>query len=472
MRLLILVIATVLFVHAPPAAAQGTLTVEDRDVFIVFPDRITFNAHVKSTVPVEQIVLEYGVDKRTCGEITAKAFPEFTPGPVIDVNWTWDMLQTGSEPPGAVVWYRWRVTDQNGNTAVTPDKRVTWIDRTYSWQSISRGDLTLHWYAGPPAFAEDMLNTAVDGIERLASLTGVRPQSPIQLYIYGNTQEMQEAMLYEPSWAGGVAFVNNNITIIGIGPGYEEWGKRAIIHELTHLIVGQMTFSCGRNVPTWLDEGIAVYAEGGLDRRSQWTFQQAIASDSLLSLSALTNGFSEHPEVADVSYSQSYSLVNFLIVNYGANNLLALLGTLRDGMTVEQGIRQVYGVGLNELEDRWRAAIGAAPRVPVAAAQTVEPTAIPTLAPMAVAPTGPARAPTATLSPAAATTATAAATPVAAAEQPVAGGATEAAAPVPAAVRQPVSLFDPRVLVAAVIFFFGAGLTGMASWQLFGGRKR
>jgi hypothetical protein len=412
-------------------------------------------------------VLEYGVEKRTCGNITAKAFPKFTPGTELDVNWTWEMLQTGSEPPGAVIWYRWRVTDRDGNTAVTPDARVTWLDNTYQWQQLVQDDLTLHWYDGNRAFAADLLNTMVSGVEQLARMTGVRPQAPIHLYVYGNTTEMQEAMLYEPSWTGGVAFPENNITIIGIHPANLEWGKRTIVHELTHLIVGQMTFSCGENVPTWLNEGIAVYAEGGLDSWSEARFRQAVAANELLSVRDLTNGFSAHPDLADLSYSQSYSLVAYLVERHGPERLLALFERLRAGDTVEAGLQSAHGIGLDALEDGWRAWVGAGPRPQVAAAARPEPTPVPTYAPLPVAPTSAVRPPARTPAPTATATSEAPAAEATVAAAPTtegaAGGVVEAAPPA----RRGA---DPRTIGGGLLFMVGLALSGAASWKLFGGR--
>ncbi len=456
----VLAVYTVLLLALPGSAvAQSGLNVEDRGVFMVFPDRLTFNARVRSSAPIEQIILEYGVDKRTCGSITAKAFPDFTPDTDVEVNWTWEMLQTGSEPPGAVIWYRWRAIDSAGNSAVSAEQRVTWLDTTYPWQNISRNNLTLYWYSGSREFAEDLLNTAITGLDRLANVTGVRPQAPIHLYIYANTAHMQDAILYEPSWTGGVAFIENDITIIGISPEYLEWGKRTIVHELTHLVVGQMSFSCGRNVPTWLDEGIAVYAEGGLDDYSAAAFQRAIATNDLLPVRSLSNGFSQHPNLADLSYSQSYSLVRYLINTYGTSRLLALFGALRDGLTVDQGLQQVYGFGVDGLEDRWRAAIGAGRRPQTTVAQVAAPTLIPTYQPVAVAPTGPARPPTAT--PQATATPTLAAT----ATVPPAAGAASPATP-DRATPPPRSPFDPRLLAAVLVFCCGVALISVATWKL------
>jgi hypothetical protein len=459
---LLLVVLLLLLTGPQAASAQGastSLTVSDRGTFVVFPDRISFNAHISSKIPVSEVVLEYGVEKRTCGNITAKAFPKFTPGTELDVNWTWEMLQTGSEPPGAVIWYRWRVTDRDGNTAVTPDARVTWLDNTYEWQQLVRDELTLHWYDGSRAFAADLLDTMASGVKQLEQMTGVRPQAPIHLYVYGNTTEMQEAMLYEPSWTGGVAFPANNITIIGIHPANLEWGKRTIVHELTHLIVGQMTFSCGENVPTWLNEGIAVYAEGGLDSWSEARFRQAVAANELLSVRDLTNGFSAHPDLADLSYSQSYSLVAYLVERYGSERLLALFERLRGGATVEAGLQSAYGIGLDVLEDGWRGWVGAGPRPQAAPAASPQPTPIPTYAPLAVAPTSAVRPPVRTPAP----TATAMPTAAATATPEPAGGVVDAPAPA----RRGA---DPRAIGGGLLFVAGLALTGAASWKLFGGR--
>ena len=39
---------------------------------------------------------------------------------------------------------------------------------------------------------------------------------------------------------------------------------QGVIHELAHLLVEEVTFNCFGGLPTWLDEGLAVYAEGSL----------------------------------------------------------------------------------------------------------------------------------------------------------------------------------------------------------------
>jgi hypothetical protein len=87
---------------------------------------------------------------------------------------------------------------------------------------------------------------------------------------------------------------------------------------------------------------------------------------------------------AYLSYSQSYSLVKFLLETYGREEMNSLLLQLRDGVAIEEALQAVYGFDVDGLEDAWRAAIGAKPR-----AQDAQPTArpsptvVPTIIPFA-----------------------------------------------------------------------------------------
>jgi len=371
---------------ASSASDQGSIAIEDRGVTIEFPERLTFGARIESAAEVERVVLEYGVEKLTCGAVTAKAFPDFEPGKTVDVSWTWEMLQSGAEPPGATVWYRWRAVDKAGNQAVSDEERVVWLDDVHDWQSISQDRLTFHWYGGTRSFAEDMLGSAVESLERLGETAGIEADSPIDMYVYADTADMREAILYEPGWTGGQARPDQDILLIGISPDSPDqvaWGRQAEAHELTHVLVGHLTFSCLSDVPTWLNEGIAVYAEGGPEPAGDTALREAISADELISVRALSGGFSEHPDRADLSYSQSYSLVNFLIAEYGPDRLRALFENLRDGMTIEQALNGIYGFGLDGLEDAWRASIGAKPRRAEALRPTPHPTPVPTYKPIA-----------------------------------------------------------------------------------------
>ncbi|HET9589926.1 MAG TPA: peptidase MA family metallohydrolase [Anaerolineales bacterium] len=381
----------------PTALAAPATDVTNNEITLNFPETATFRSTITGPVEIASVVLEYGSEQQTCGEVIAKAFPQFTPGKAVQAEWTWEMRQSGSLPPGATLWWRWRVTDANGLETVSETKTATWLDDFHDWTTMNNGDfLRIHWYEGDEIFAIDLAKAAYSGLQFNETHSGLKAEAPIDIYIYAGTDDLKEAILYEPSWTGGQAFPDQDIVILGISEADLGWGRAAIVHELTHVLVGHLTFSCLGDVPTWLNEGLAVYSEGELDPFSQRQLDEAIREDALLSVRSLSGSFSEVSNKALLSYSQSYSITRFLIETYGQEKMTALLLALRDGLTIDDALRQVYGFDIEGLEDVWRQSIGAQPR-PAPAQPTAEPapTFVPTIVPISGAPGGLQATPTA-----------------------------------------------------------------------------
>lgn len=367
-------------------ASRKAVVWTKNEILLNFPESATFQVAFNGNADITSIVLEYGNEQQTCGEVIAKAFPQFTPGKTAEAEWTWEMRQSGSLPPGAQLWWRWRVTDATGQEAVTETKTATWLDNVHDWQTLNNGEaqsVRLHWYEGDQSFATDLANAAKEGLLFNETQSGLKAEAPIDIYIYASTDDLKEAILYEPSWTGGQAFPEQNIVIIGISPYDRDWGRNAIAHELTHVLVGHLTFSCLGDVPTWLNEGLAVYSEGKLDPASERQLEDAIRDDTLLTVRSLSSGFSEVTDKAYLSYSQSYSLTEFLVETHGQEKMTSLLVSLRDGLTIDEALTQTYGLDVEGLERAWREAIGAPPPSnPVQSTFQPSPTPVPTIVPV------------------------------------------------------------------------------------------
>jgi hypothetical protein len=350
-----------------------------------FPESVTFRATFAGDVDITSVVLEYGNEQQTCGDVTAKAFPQFTPGKGVETEWTWEMRQSGSLPPGAQLWWRWRITGANGQETVTETKSITWLDDIHDWQTMDNGapqSVRLHWYEGGQAFATDLAHAAQKGLQFNETQSGLRAEAPIDIYVYASNDDLKEAILYEPSWTGGQAFPDQNIVILGISESDLEWGRDAMVHELTHVLVGHLTFSCLGDVPTWLNEGLAVYSEGELDSLSEGQLEDAIRDNTLLTVRSLSSGFSEVADKAYLSYSQSYSITKFLVETYGQEKMTGLLLLLRDGLTIDDALMQTYGFDVEGLEGAWRESIGAPQSVAAQPTFQPTPTFVPTIVPV------------------------------------------------------------------------------------------
>jgi hypothetical protein len=377
----------ILFMPTQSAFAATRTNVTDDQVALSFPNTATFSAKLSANANITSVTLEYGNEQLTCGEVVAKAFPEFTSAKTTQVEWTWDMRQSGSLPPGAQIWWRWLYTDETGAQFTSEIKTVTWLDDVHDWQSISSGDLRLHWYGNDQSFAQTMLDAGLEGLRRNKEQAGLTTDTPIDLYVYPNYDDMKDAILYEPSWTGGMAFPEYSIFIMGISESDSTWDQNTVIHELTHILIGHETFSCIGSVPTWLNEGLAMFSEGELDSNAQAQLDQAIRDDTVLTVRSLNGGFSELSDKANLSYSQSQSIVSFLIETYGQEKLTQLLSALRDAKPIDDALLEVYGFDTDGLEDAWRQSVGAAPRA-VSAQPTSQPapTFVPTYMPVSGVP--------------------------------------------------------------------------------------
>jgi hypothetical protein len=115
-----------------------------------------------------------------------------------------------------------------------------------------------------------------------------------------------------------------------------------------------MTFNPYSDLPTWLDEGLAMYAEGTLEPEYTAYLNRAVAEESLFSVRSLASPFSAYAEESYLSYAQSYSLVEFLISSYGQGKMLELLKTFKQGSSYDGALEKVYGFDMDGLDNLWR----------------------------------------------------------------------------------------------------------------------
>lgn len=384
---LLMILLFTFFAPTRAVFAASPADVKSDRVAFAFPETATFSATLSSNSEITSVVLEYGNEQQTCGEVIAKAFPQFNPSASVNVEWVWDMRQSGSLPPGATIWWRWRYVDRSGEEFLSEKRTATWLDDIHNWQTVSSDDLRLHYYGRDAAFAQSMLDAGMEGLRRNQEQAGLAADGAIDIYVYPNYTDMQEAVLYEPSWTGGQAYSDFNIIIMGLSESDETWNKNTVIHELTHVLVGAFTFSCIGTLPGWIEEGLAMFSEGQLDSGMQAQLEDAIRGNQLISLRSLNGGFSELPDKANLSYSQSYSVIKYLIDTYGQEQMASLLIALRDAKPIDEALLEGYGFDTDGLEDAWRESVGAAPRT-ASAQPTVQPTPtfIPTFVPVSGAP--------------------------------------------------------------------------------------
>lgn len=352
---ILLSVCLLLGATSAPARAQESVlenAVQRNEARVSFPDEVLFQLEVDPGVSIEKAALTYDVVKFSCLEVGTQV-PVAVGGPTIE--WTWVMSRSGNPPPGAELWWQWTLTDSAGNTFTTPRQTLTFTDDRFEWRTVEAEGIRLNWYRGDEV-GEILLDAAVTGLHRLQNEMGIELQNEAQFFIYGSSEDMRQAVLYIQDWAGGVAFSEYNVILMGVPPAIaESWGRGTVQHELAHLVIGQLGQSCtGGRRPNWLEEGLAVYAEGEPQEDIAADLEQAIASNSFEPIRSLNGPFPAHGPEAGVAYSQSYSVVKFMLDTYGQEKMRDLILLLAEGEGYDEALQQGYGFNIDGLEREWR----------------------------------------------------------------------------------------------------------------------
>jgi hypothetical protein len=341
-------------IYVAPVQAGDNLKVLNSSATVTYPQSISFKISAQSDVKITEIRLQYSVQSVGFAKVVNEAYIQFIPSTRIDIEWEWDLVRIGGLPPGVIVKYQWLLLDTKGERLTTPLDSVEFNDNRYKWNVLTEGKVTLYWYEGTRSFAEELMKATQSALTRLSDSTGAVVKNAVRLYIYADSTDLRGSMIFPQDWSGGVAFVRYDCIAIGISTANINWGKSAIAHELTHLITNQMTLNPYNNIPTWLDEGLAMYNEGPLQVTFANNLALAIKENRLISVRSLASPFSAYSIISTVSYAESYSIVDYLISSYGKDKISALLETFRQGSTYDGALQRVYGFDMDGLNTLWQ----------------------------------------------------------------------------------------------------------------------
>ncbi|NIP26916.1 MAG: hypothetical protein GWO38_24645, partial [Phycisphaerae bacterium] len=297
------------------------------------------------------------------GIATSRNVADFEPGQIVKANFSINQNLIYL-PPGTEIEYWWRLTDAEGNVLKTEPEIYLYLDNRYNFKTLSNDRLSLYWYNGNRSFGKVLFEQAVKALDRLETDVGVFIDRPIKIFIYGTHADLLNALsIGAREWTGGVAFTDQGVVVIGIEPDNLDWGLRAMTHEMTHLVIHQATDNPYGDLPTWLNEGLAVYNEDpdNLNPRYQEILTEAIATDSLFTLRSLSSSFPADHEEASLAYGQSGAIVHFLIDAYEPEAMAKLLEIFSEGAVYDKALIEALGVDTWDLDNAFRASLGLSP---------------------------------------------------------------------------------------------------------------
>jgi tetratricopeptide (TPR) repeat protein len=181
-----------------------------------------------------------------------------------------------------------------------------------------------------------------------AKRLGFHPDDPVTVVLQMGAEFQQDART--PGWAEGVNDGTIRVPVLGL----ERPSPRLIQvlrHELAHSFIAART---GGNCPTWLQEGISQWLEGGDPGRDDAVVAKATREGQLLPLLTLEGPFQSLPAMdLSMAYAESLSAVAHILRKRGEPGVVRLLAALSDRLPSEEAMPVALALSYPEFQRSW-----------------------------------------------------------------------------------------------------------------------
>ena len=339
-------------------AHAGTITAGEPAATSADPKAIVFKVSVQAPAGLQSATLDYKLfnpDTTVGGSQPA----EVNGSTAIDATVT---LETNTAtryiPIGSRFTYTWTLVDKEGARIVTPQREFVFLDGRYQWQEKTTGNFTVYWYGDNARNAELALQAAAAATTANEALLNVKLIYPIRLIVWrreaeGEMAQQSRGGAFDRQVVTGGARVAPDVVHL-----YDPIGGfvDVVKHEVAHIVTKVAGDGAFGRLPSWIDEGTAVYAQsdpGGY----RPAIEAAIRADSLTRLKSMASSSNQASRV-DIFYGQSWSTVKFMIDKYGQPKFADLYKTFKAGGDMDAALKQVYGVDQDGLYNQWRQSVG------------------------------------------------------------------------------------------------------------------
>jgi hypothetical protein len=227
-------------------------------------------------------------------------------------------------------------------------------DNRFIWQKLEAGPLRVMWVQGDAAFGQSALNAAQTGLQIINGIVPVDLSQPIDIFIYASQNDL--AALGVEIWAAGHANPALGAALVVVEPGASQSlsMEQRIPHELMHVMLYRQIGAGYNQLPTWLNEGIAMLAEINPNADYDRVLLDASNRGVLIPIADLCASFPADSAQAFLAYAEARSFTTYLRDTYGAPALLNLAKTYTEGVDCENGAQRALGTSLSQLEMNWR----------------------------------------------------------------------------------------------------------------------
>ncbi len=364
----------------PADADASSIKIKSSSVTSEFPDGFRFLLEASHDNDITFVAVRLKVGQQTSASFNylcdasgqgAETWrcDELDVGKVVDGELLWRTNTAANYiPPETLITYSFEIEDSEGNTLETEQEEFIYRDIRYEWKEVSDGPVTVAYHGPVLTRANIVLETVIETIDTMAPLLGAEAEGPIRVAVYNNNLEMLGALprgsatiRRELITEGQVFFEMGVLLMLGGGTR----AKGTASHEVTHILVHRAADGVFRRAPSWVQEGLAEYAnvEPGSGISYELALEFAIATGRLLPI-VYMGTLPGDPEDVIIFYGQARSMIRMMIDEWGIEKMNQLMKVMKSGKDVNDALTEVYGFDRQGLDDQWRDSVGAPRYVP------------------------------------------------------------------------------------------------------------
>ena len=343
-----------MFTPAPVVA--GSITAGETRIESDDPRSINFRVSVETESSLASAKLNYKV-LNPDGNVGGSGVADFVPARQTDATFTLETITASRYiPVGSEFVIQWELTDRDGSTVLTEEERFIFLDGRYDWQSRTEGAVTVYWYGNNEGSADEAFEATRSALIDTEALLEVEVPYPVKVMVWesesdGDLARQPRGETFDSQVVTGGQRVAPDLIFV-FTPDVD-----VIRHETAHIVTKVAGDGPFTRVPSWLDEGTAVYMQFDLGGGYRAALNFAVQNQTPLNLRSLQSPANE-PQFVNLFYGQSWSTVDFMIEEFGEEALAEVYRIVKEGSPTDDALEAVYGVNQDGLYNLWREANG------------------------------------------------------------------------------------------------------------------
>ena len=349
--------------QAEPRAAAAETQVLLSTVTNEYPQRLIFRLGASSTANITDVTLSYSITARGTSAL-GKPEATITPSKQVTTQVTIQVNSAASYiPVGSEFTYHWEVRTDDGQTYSSPDTKFLYLPTNQDWKSLQNEILSVYYHGNKEALAQSYLE-AGDETWKKIGVDLLRTQlkfTPVKVILFDNEAEMNPA---RPGSAGstfdaavttcGTKVTADIVLVIPVSCGTPD-RTDTLRHEFGHIINQAAGEGPLGKLPSWLDEGTAVYAQTRPGDNYSGAFNTAVNRDRLIPFGQMGTPSGDASAV-NLFYGQSYFMTKYLVDKGGPEKFSLFFATIKKGSRFDEALKTVYGFDLAGFEQEFRGA--------------------------------------------------------------------------------------------------------------------